>query len=882
MKRRLLCLLTLESRIVPAAPTSWSPRGSGGGGALYSPSIGWTNSSEYTIASDMSQLFRSTNAGAQWSEVNHTEIQGNHYAKVNFTNDPLIRFCLDYTVVGGLDLIRPSKSTDGGATWTPLVADPTGGGAFNLFADPQNPSRLIVSDYTTVWLSTDGGASFVQKFSTADTNTGLHLAGAFFDGSNIYVGTNKGLYVSANGGSSFVLSTATGIPVGQAIVSFSAGKSAGVARFFAVTATAGNVYAGITGADNFEYIGVYTLTAGAAAWTASMTGVSPGTYPFFAASAVNDANVAYLAGGSDAGAPVVYRTGNGGASWTAVFNTTGNQNINTGWQGAGGDRGWSYGEYALGLAVAPQDGTRAIITDLGGAHATTNSGATWNALYVQPADLNPAGSNITPGDAYHSSGLDNTTSWSLTWANQSTMILGNSDVRGQRSTDGGQSFGFGYTGHTLNSMYRSFLHTNGNLYAATSSVHDMYQSTYLQDSRIDGGDGEVRFSTDGGANWQMLHDFNKPVVWVAPDPTNANRLYASVVHSTVGGIYVSNNINLGGASTWTKLANPPRSEGHPFNIVVLNDGGSPTIVASYSGRRNAAGTFTASSGVFVSTDGGATWADRSAAGMRYWTKDIVIDPADATRSTWYAGVFSGWGGPPNGLGGLYKTTDRGVNWTRINSLDRVTSLTIDPTNTDQAYLTTETDGLWYTTNLHAGSPTFARVDSYPFRQPERVFFNPYNAAEVWVTSFGGGLMVGSTSPTPTGTQVNDGSTQRSRVTSLAVSFGSAVTLPANAFTITGPSGSVAYTQIVSGATATLTFASLADGLYTLNMPATGYSFGFHRLFGDSDGNRTVDAADLLAFRLAFLGTSATFDFDGDGQVGANDFLAFRLRFLTSV
>ena len=51
--------------------------------------------------------------------------------------------------------------------------------------------------------------------------------------------------------------------------------------------------------------------------------------------------------------------------------------------------------------------------------------------------------------------------------------------------------------------------------------------------------------------------------------------------------------------------------------------------------------------MFVSTDGGRTWADRSDAGMRYWTKDVVVDPGDPTQSTWYAGVFSGWGGPAN-------------------------------------------------------------------------------------------------------------------------------------------------------------------------------------------------------------------------------------------
>src|SRR5204862_2419510 len=50
---------------------------------------------------------------------------------------------------------------------------------------------------------------------------------------------------------------------------------------------------------------------------------------------------------------------------------------------------------------------------------------------------------------------------------------------------------------------------------------------------------------------------------------------------------------------------------------------------------------------------------------------------------------------------------------------------------------------WYSNNISAAQPTFSAVASYPFRQPERVFFNPYNSAEIWVTSFGNGLRVGS-------------------------------------------------------------------------------------------------------------------------------------------
>jgi photosystem II stability/assembly factor-like uncharacterized protein len=225
--------------------------------------------------------------------------------------------------------------------------------------------------------------------------------------------------------------------------------------------------------------------------------------------------------------------------------------------------------------------------------------------------------------------------------------------------------------------------TDGNNLWLSSDMTTAFHST-------DGGTGAVMFSTDKGATWQTLHTFGHPVVWVATDPNNPNRLYASVVSSTAGGIYVTNDLQDGANSVWTQLAAPPRTQGHPLDLQVLKDG---TLVASYSGRRDSTGAFTASSGVFVSSDGGQTWQDRSAAGMQYWTQDVVIDPNDPTQNTWYAGDYGGWGGPAAGLGGLYKTTDRGQTWTRLFTSDGVSSVAISPTNANEMYVATEDNGL---------------------------------------------------------------------------------------------------------------------------------------------------------------------------------------------
>lgn len=736
-----LSLLMVLVRVADAAPPSqWLPRGPGGGGALFAPSFSPHNANEIYISCDMSELFHSTNLGTSWEMQDFRQIQGNRESQVRFTSNPSILYAIDYTG----DLARPSKSIDGGATWNRLANDPTSGEAYTLFADPNNATTLIVSDYSHIYLSTNGGSTFSQKFSTS-SGSGCFVAGAFFDGTTIYAGTNQGLLVSTNGGA-FASAGVGGIPAAESMVSFAGAKQGATVRFFSVTLAAGDVFPGLfTEGSYFGYQKIYSLDVGQANWAARVTGIVADDFPFFVSMARNNISTAYVAGQNSSEFPIVYKTTNGGANWQSVLLTNNNQNIFTGWAGRGGDRDWSYGAGALGFAVSPLDANKAAFTDLGFAHITTDGGATWRQMYVDPADQNPMNALTPKNKAYHSIGLEDTTCWWLTWKDANNMFASYSDIRGTRSTDGGASWSFNYTGQPYNSTYQSVKHpTTGALYVGTASVHDMYQSTRLQDSILDGGNGAIKFSTDGGATWVTLHDFVHPVIWLALDSTNPNRMYASVIHSTQGGIFVSNNIQNGSSSTWTKLANPPRTEGHPFNIHVLNDG---TLVCTYSGRRNSGGTFTTSSGVFVSTNGGSSWIDRSHSGMQYWTKDLVIDPHDSTQNTWYVGVFSGWGGPPNGLGGLYKTTNRGQAWTRIKNLDRVTSCAISPVNPNEMYLTTETEGLWYSSDLNAATPTFTAVTSYPFRQPERVFYNPFNPDEIWVTSFGHGLRVGSVGST---------------------------------------------------------------------------------------------------------------------------------------
>ncbi|MBN2384346.1 hypothetical protein JXQ70_15825 [bacterium] len=716
-------------------PTSWHARGIGGGGSMFSPSFSPHSLNEIYVACDMGELFHTTDFGYSWNVVPFYEVWGGRYTCVQFSDDPAVLYSLYADSASGGNF--PVTSTDAGLTWNTLGSDPTGGEAYSFFADSTDGDRLIISDYSRMYFSSNGGLSFSEKYYNGGGN-GCYIAGVFFDGSTIYVATNAGLLISTNSGSTFSPTAYTGIPSGEYVLSFTGAKVGGTTRFFMITQSS-MPYPGIDGGEFWDYSGIYSFDVGSSAWVQRDSGISGG-YPFFIGMARNNINVVYAAGGGGGSGydPIVFKTIDAGLSWSTALFTINNANVYTGWCGYQGDRVWSYAEYPFGFAVSPLNADLAVFSDMGFVHGTTDGGTTWRQMYVHPDDQNPAGNPTPQKHYYRSVGLENTTSYYLLWVTENILFASFCDIRGIRSLDGGLSWSFDYTGHTENSMYQVVLHpTSGYLYGGTSTAHDIYQSTYLSDSALDGQSGRILSSSDQGHTWQVVHNFGHPVICLAIDPNSVNTMYASVIHSTSGGIYVTHNLQAGAGSTWSKLSDPPRTEGHPFNIHVLNDG---TLVSTYSGHRDPG--FTASSGVFVSTDGGVSWLDRSDPGMLYWTKDLVISPYDPAQNTWYVGVFSGWGGPPNGLGGLYYTSDRGLNWTRICDADRVTSCTINPADPDEMFVTTEEDGLLYSSNATSASPTFNRVDDYPFHQPERVYYNPYNTNEIWVTSFGNGLRVG--------------------------------------------------------------------------------------------------------------------------------------------
>jgi hypothetical protein len=140
------------------------------------------------------------------------------------------------------------------------------------------------------------------------------------------------------------------------------------------------------------------------------------------------------------------------------------------------------------------------------------------------------------------------------------------------------------------------------------------------------------------------------------------------------------------------------------------------------------------------------------------------------------------------------------------------------------------------------------------------------------------------------------------VTSLTLTFSAPVTLAAGALTLTrsNPDNTntpnpITLTPSSNNTTYTLTFnnQSLSDGIYDLtlhsslitdtwNNPLQGpdQTTTFHRLYGDADGNGTINVADLGTFASFYGATTANpnfpayLDADNNGAIDIADLGTF--------
>ncbi|HTM51659.1 MAG TPA: hypothetical protein VL285_23350 [Bryobacteraceae bacterium] len=472
-------------------------------------------------------------------------------------------------------------------------------------------------------------------------------------------------------------------------------------------------------------LGAGALRAGANVWTS--LGPQGGTVTAIAIDPQNSGAV-YAASGAR-----LFKSGNSGASWSAldpgppcciatlmidpqtqstlyavtldgnVFKSTdGGTNWSPVNSGLPVDAGGRYG--ITSLAIDPQNPTTIYAGNAlrgGGVFKTTDGGESWNAANSGLPDGGVIALAINPQDP-------------------DTIYASTRGVF--KSTDGGASWS------AVNSGLESDIGNLGHPFSALAIDPQNPDTIYAA-----GFDTALYKTTDGGARWtvvgyELLFGYGRQadsVIAVAIDPRDSTKVYAGTsagaFKSTDAGISwsaVKSRLitDTSGPLVISALAIDPRNPDTVYaiesdtRVFKTADAGAswtavysePTTPRGLTVLRidpQTSGTMYAGTpvGVFKTTNDGANWSAVNAGlpndgNGHVYICTLAIDPQ--TPSTLYAlyAVTSAdvgfWVG-----GGVFKSTDGGVNWTRLNTggqesnfYDLTRGLAIDPQNPSIVYV----------------------------------------------------------------------------------------------------------------------------------------------------------------------------------------------------
>ncbi|MGB9178905.1 MAG: YCF48-related protein, partial [Pyrinomonadaceae bacterium] len=189
-------------------------------------------------------------------------------------------------------------------------------------------------------------------------------------------------------------------------------------------------------------------------------------------------------------------------------------------------------------------------------------------------------------------------------------------------------------------------------------------------------DGQIYSSTDGGQQWHLLYNFNRPKLFVdhiLVDPRDSRVIYvATHRHKDAGGFFKTSD----GGRTWRES---PELKNEALHSLTQSEKDPNVLVV---GTNN---------GIYRSTDAGESWTQLqtySTPGLRN-VESLAIDPRNTNviyAGTWYL---------------PYKSEDGGQNWkiikTGIIDDSDIFAINIDPKNPDHV-IASACSGIYDTRN----------------------------------------------------------------------------------------------------------------------------------------------------------------------------------------
>ncbi len=682
----------------PGARPSWVRTGGPLGGLGYDVRMRPDDPNVMYVTDAQAGMHMSTDGGRTWFPSN----QG-ITTRAGESGDTIPVFCLtidphdfDTIWIGTQDIRGIFKSTDGGRTWMEMdhgVIESMGITFRGFTVDPRSSNIVYAAAELSSWAwagAPRNGREFdmVKGVVYKTTDGGQNWTA-------VWRGDNLARYIWIDPGNPDVVYVSTGIFDREAANSVPAtGVSGGVGIIKSLDggrtwtpANSGlaNLYVGtlfmhpqdprilLAGTGNNQYYreaGAYLSLDGGSSWNKTLADDNINAVEF----ALSDPRIAYA---GSAGA--VYRSADGGRTWRRM---------------CGGEQGWGppgvRAGFPIDFQVDPDDPNRLFTNNYGGGNfLSTDGGRTWTVAskgytgaQVRDIAVDPANPAVVFAAAR--SGLFTSTDAGGDWAGlcyppfnslewyvvaidpadpQHVLASNNWDGRILRSTDGARTF-LAVSGRPSEDMsWRAIAFAPSDpalVYAGTSA----FVSAGTFDNRM--AAGGIYVSSDHGGTWTQANDAvsrNTNVMDLAVDTVDARIVYAATGNH---GLLKT----LDGGQTWLAI-----NQGLPQSPTALSVTVHPTMRSTvYAGLDRA--------GLYRSHNSGQIWQPLPAGlNPEASITDIVFDPTNAQV------IYVS-----DRLGGVYRSTDSGTTWTAINDGLRVRSVNALAISSNEGHLYAATEG----------------------------------------------------------------------------------------------------------------------------------------------------------------------------------------------
>ncbi|PQJ20345.1 T9SS type A sorting domain-containing protein [Nonlabens tegetincola] len=245
-----------ESNWVPAGPFNYTNTGSwsAGQGRVNTIKVDPNNPSTYYIGAPNGGIWKSTDAGINWTPLSDFIGRiGVSAIEIDPNNSNIIYIGTGDDDAGDSPSIGMLKSTDGGLTFNPtgLVFAGNSRNISEIYVDPNDSNKLFISANNGFYRSTNGGQTVVRTFQGNVKDIKLNHA----DSNIIYLATDESFYRSTDNGVTFTSVTA-GLPlpnnVGRIVIGVTPANSNYVYLLYAQgDMSFGGIYRSTNGGSSF-------------------------------------------------------------------------------------------------------------------------------------------------------------------------------------------------------------------------------------------------------------------------------------------------------------------------------------------------------------------------------------------------------------------------------------------------------------------------------------------------------------------------------------------------------------------------------------------------------------------------------------------------------